>query len=78
MSDTVAVGNVSRCRGCGRNFGVFSVAIDDGYEPTPEPVFPFALDDCPVCELRDRVVALWDELERPMERWPIGATRPLP
>lgn len=55
---SVLMGTGVHCIGCGWLLGVTTVVFDEGWEPPgPEPEWPFAQDDCPICPER-RVVAL--------------------
>lgn len=55
QGDMILDGVTIRCRGCGKDYGVTCVAFPEGFEPPPDPTFPFSEDDCPVCGLRDRL-----------------------
>lgn len=67
----IVMGSWVRCAGCGADRGITCVVIEDGWEPPPEPAWPFDADNCPVCLLRDLPPP-----EPPA--WPRGKRRPLP
>jgi hypothetical protein len=51
LGRSVLLGSAARCVGCGRDQGIVCVALPTGWEPPgPEPEWPFALGDCPVCD----------------------------
>jgi len=51
--DTIFTGSVD-CAGCGRVLSVTCIVIEEGHVRPPAPRYPFPMDDCPVCTLRDR------------------------
>lgn len=55
--DVVLSGSQMHCAGCGLNMGICTVIIDGQLQPETSPAWPFEVDTCPVCSLRDRVHA---------------------
>lgn len=48
--DIVAMANYYACIGCGAGGGsCWSIALEEDYQPPPQPVWPFGFEDCPVC-----------------------------
>jgi hypothetical protein len=54
------------CAGCGKYLGG-SWGMREGY-PTKGPEWPFDAETCPVCELRDKVIALQAKLDTPQDK----------
>lgn len=57
MGTEVLIGSGVWCVGCGKDFGVTCVGIEEGYESwvenRPYPDWPFDEENCPVCYLRE-------------------------
>ncbi len=55
-TDTMLVGVMVHCVGCGKEFGMTCVFFPEGWkEPGPVPNWAFNQDKCPICDLRARV-----------------------
>lgn len=57
----VIIGTGVYCIGCGKDHGIITVAIPEGWEhwlqDRPYPDFPFNQDSCPVCWLWNKLYA---------------------
>lgn len=74
----VLVGNATHCIGCGRMYGITTVAIDAKWTPpTLDPAWPFRPGDCPVCAASDPAGPVHDvrisDL-RPGQEWLLDGT----
>jgi hypothetical protein len=76
MSDTVVYGTGVFCVGCGRFFGLGCVVVTED-APAPPESWPFAENDCPVCDLRDALATARDRIAT-LEHDTRGKKRPLP
>ncbi len=64
----VLMGTNVLCIGCGRDVGVTTVAITEGWKPPgPTPDWPFDEANCPVCATRER---FQQEVEKAFGTWP--------
>ena len=53
MGDSVMVGTMNCCAGCGFHLGLGCIVIEiDREYPTEDPDWPFDEKDCPICAFR--------------------------
>jgi hypothetical protein len=57
---------LGHCVGCGKYMGA-AIGMRDDY-PEKGPEWPFDVETCPVCELRDKVSELRWKLESPEDK----------
>lgn len=56
--DTVLLGTMVCCAGCGKEHGLTCVAFSDDWKlPEKDPAWPFERESCPICALQARVWA---------------------
>lgn len=62
-SNTVLIGTMVHCAGCGKPHGLACVAFTDGWAPPSKmPDWPFAESDCPLCEWSCRIRDMQPEM----------------
>jgi hypothetical protein len=68
MGTEVLIGTGVWCVGCGKDHGIITVGISEGYEHwvenRPYPDWPFDEANCPVCHLRDLYFRSRERTER--------------
>ena len=53
LGDSVLVGTMAHCAGCGREMGLATVVFSETM-PDKDPDWPFEKDNCPVCYWREK------------------------
>lgn len=64
------------CVGCGKLLGTYGMAVEPGheYDEWSLPEWPYPVEGCPVCAIREEL----GSLETNPKPWPKGKPRPLP